>query len=81
MLVIPTSYPGGPSGLAARFEWHDVWPLVRRLSLWNWSVAAGCVLLAAVFYSLYNGPSIYGLLTVMFCGLAIFFFMGPLLSP
>ena len=77
MVVTPTSYPGGPQGVSARLERRDLWPLVRRLLRWTWLPAAGCVLLAAVFYSLYSGPSIYGLLTVMCSGLALFFFISP----
>lgn len=51
--------------------------MVRRLSRVHWSVSAACLLLAAVFYSLYNGPSIYGALTVICCLFAIFFFLSP----
>ncbi len=77
MLVTPTSYPGGPQGLAVRLERRDLWPLVRRLSRVHGSVSAVCLLLAAVSFIFYNGRNAYGALVVVCCGLAILFLLNP----
>jgi hypothetical protein len=77
MRVTSTSYPEGPPGLAARLERGDFWSLVRRFSRWYWSVVATFVLLAVVFFTLYNGRNAYGVLGLI-CGLlAVFFAMNP----
>jgi len=79
MLVTPTAYPGGPPGLAARLERGDFWSLVRRFSRWYWSVVAAFVLLAVVFFTLYNGRNAYGVLGLICSLLAVFFAMNPLI--
>jgi len=77
MRVTPTSYPGGPPGLAVRLERCDFWPVVRRLLRVHWPVGAAGVLLAAVFFILYNGRNPYGVLGLICCALAFLFFTNP----
>jgi hypothetical protein len=77
MLITPTSYPGGPEGLAARLERRDRWPIVRRLARVHWPVGAACLLLGALFLILYNGPGAYGVLMLVCFALALLFFTNP----
>jgi len=77
MRVTLTSYPGGPPGLAARLDRHDFWPLARRLLRVHWPVSAGGVLLAVVFFTLYNGRNSYGALGLICCAFAFLFFLNP----
>jgi hypothetical protein len=77
MRVMPTSYPGGPPGLAARLERRDFWPVAKCLARVHWSVSAAGVLLAAVSFSFYNGRNIYGALALISCAFASLFFLSP----
>ena len=77
MRVTPTSYPGGPPGLAARLEWRDFWPIAKGLARVHWRAGAAGVLLAAVFFSFYNGRNVYGVLGLVSGALAFLFFTSP----
>jgi hypothetical protein len=78
MLVTPTSYPGGPQGVTARLERRDLWPLVRRLARGYWAVVAAFALLGVLFFILYNGRNVYGVLGLICSAFAVFFAMNPL---
>lgn len=58
-------------------ERGDFWSLVRRFSRWYWSVVAAFVLLAVVFFALYDGRNDYGVLGLICSLLAVFFAVNP----